>query len=544
MGSARVEVIQGILTLVVPFRVNVNKKCLTLEQLEGRRKLLHLATVDQLMWEADLEVKNLKLATAHDMQACVDETRRMISEKQMSIKQLDCVWFNIDENYAGALLGAIKLKNAMINNCVLFLKSADIMAIPRVKDREIELNRQLSATNKSRSDSLSWLQKQSVQRVLDLLLKKVDLRFSDSSRFTRALVALVALRRCLEDPKLRVLDQDDCIVSRETLMSFQRTNKEAIERSGSISRAIEYLDNKYGPLVGPKDPDRYYRDMLCCYKRALGHEIRRHSIFRCLELLEEGLSAAVHGLPAHNPWEASLLAHFCVEPDTVGQFQLSRIEAEKEPVVQVAPGVTEEDAAFLAAFLSSRHERKVVLLMIRALSLPEKPLRLLTAGAGFDHIRTEGSRTIELNDMRVGPDVLRVLVHAAEHASPPVHCTALRLSSNHDLGEFERPEEVCGLIIRLAEHVRCETLHLDACRLADAHFDLLATAVGTAGRLPSLSKLQLIANRCDLRSAQAGRLRKAWAGSGREMSRLVLELDSSGFVSSLLRGTAGAPARR
>ncbi len=40
----------------------------------------------------------------------------------------------------------------------------------------------------------------------------------------------------------------------------------------------------YGPLPQPRDPDRYFRDVMCCYKRALGHGVRRRSVFRCLEL--------------------------------------------------------------------------------------------------------------------------------------------------------------------------------------------------------------------------------------------------------------------
>ena len=539
VGSARVEMIQGTLILVVPFRVNTNTKSLTLEQLESRRKSLHLAAMDQLLWEADLEVKHLAPAAGKSLQRVIAEGRQMLVEKQTTMKQEDCRWFNVDQNYIRALDDALKLKRRMVNTCLLFLDAGEILEDPRVKAREENVMKQISALPKS-APAHAWLQRQRVQRSIDMFLKAGELDFSDPFRFSRAKIALSTLRKwLLDDPALPAHDEDDRMVSREELMAFSTKHQSEIKRSGgSIARTLEYLDTKYGPLPSPKDPDRYFRDVLCCYKHVIGLKVRRRSVLRCLELLEEGLSKAVDGFPARGAWEAQLLARLCVAPDVVGQFPLRRIEEEASPSVELSRGVTEEESAFLAAFVSALPEGKTVRVLVREVSLPDRPLRLLTGAKGIDHRGADDA--VDLQELRAGPDALRLLFHAAASAAPRPRAAALRLSRNHELGEDPAPPgDVCGLVVRLAELLACGALHLDSCRLTDAHFDALATAVGDPGRLPALVGLQLVANRCDPRSAAAARLRAAWRAAGRDPSRLVLELDVRRFVSSLQQGAAG-----
>jgi hypothetical protein len=517
-GTARVEMIGGVLILVVPFRVNTNTKNLSLDQLEQRRKLLHLAAMDQLIWEADLELRHITHSNPSDLHKVADEARADFAAKrrQMALERSD--WYNSDDNYVAALDDALKLKRSVVNQCVLHQKGAQLLAAFRTRARESDLA--LLIQSGAAPQPAAWLERQRVSSVLADSFDRGRLYLSDQHRFARAMGALHALGECLEDEDLAWHEADDCPGTRDAVNAFTLSHNSSIRQlGGSLARTIEYLDGKYGPLPQPRDPDRYFRDMLCCYKRALGQGVRRRSVFRCLELFAEGWAGEVPDFPAWDLWEAGLFARFCVGADSVQQFPLRRIETENRPLIELAAGFSDEEAAFLAAFLANRPPGKQVRVFIKGVSLQERPLLLLTGG-GFDHVR-EG--VADLQDMRIGADALRLLVHAAAHA--PAGAGAVRellLSRNHEIGE-DGSGLAMGFVVDLARRLGCAKLLLASCRLQDSHLQTLTAAVRDGSRLGCLTALSLPFNN-SIGAEALGRLAAVWAGSGRAPASLCATL--------------------
>ena len=130
------------LVMVIPMRINVNLKSLTINELKNRRKQLHLSMVGNLFQEAqrDLKEEITKASITYQhpspgasMQEIHNSISRLSSSQSVdsistqvgemlvdfkdlveSIQSTDSTWFNDDNNYKNAMTSALDMKRGTL----------------------------------------------------------------------------------------------------------------------------------------------------------------------------------------------------------------------------------------------------------------------------------------------------------------------------------------------------------------------------------------------------------------------------------------------
>lgn len=132
VGDARMEESKHGLVMVIPLRINVNLKSLTMDELKERRKLLHLSMMDNLWQEAQRDLMEevtrhhpddpaATAAAASSGQNPADQqqeqVRQMLSdfnELMDKVRGMDSIWFNDDDNYKNAMTSALDMKRGTL----------------------------------------------------------------------------------------------------------------------------------------------------------------------------------------------------------------------------------------------------------------------------------------------------------------------------------------------------------------------------------------------------------------------------------------------
>ena len=71
VGDARMEETDKGVIMVVPLRINVNLKSLTMDELQGRRKLLHISMMHNLLAEAHRDLADVDKEAVAAEEVCV-----------------------------------------------------------------------------------------------------------------------------------------------------------------------------------------------------------------------------------------------------------------------------------------------------------------------------------------------------------------------------------------------------------------------------------------------------------------------------------------
>eukprot|EP00286_Rhodomonas_abbreviata_P001294 CAMPEP_0181290074 /NCGR_PEP_ID=MMETSP1101-20121128/1224_1 /TAXON_ID=46948 /ORGANISM="Rhodomonas abbreviata, Strain Caron Lab Isolate" /LENGTH=1392 /DNA_ID=CAMNT_0023394343 /DNA_START=102 /DNA_END=4280 /DNA_ORIENTATION=- len=120
VGAPRMELVDGEEVMIVPLRVNVNIKSLTMDELIGRRMTLHMAMSRTIREETLLELKD-ELQTmratvfsgAYDKNVYQQDVDDIIADFDHLIEDHDTKppdWFNEDEHYRSAIVEVVGMK--------------------------------------------------------------------------------------------------------------------------------------------------------------------------------------------------------------------------------------------------------------------------------------------------------------------------------------------------------------------------------------------------------------------------------------------------
>lgn len=168
-----------------------------------------------------------------------------------------------------------------------------------------------------------------------------------SARFRAALAVLRQATRTLP-----LKSPGDADVTKGMCEAFEgehaSTLTDELKTKHHLRLEIERLDALLGPPDNPVDADRYWRQRKNLTMRIAGKAQDRHSVMRCLEMLELGLSAShTVALDVQDEWEARHFAALCLRPNYVGSFPVTQIATGEVQQLSLA-SLSEIEAAFLA----------------------------------------------------------------------------------------------------------------------------------------------------------------------------------------------------
>ena len=182
VGDARMEDTHKGVIMVIPLRINVNLKSLTMDELQGRRKLLHISMMQNLLAEAHRDLtdidkeaeaseeankKRIKLKTVAKMlkgtlaqafeawrqrsvdfknevrkkltvQEVLQEKEKMLDEFKELVSEMCCKdgeWFNDDSHYKDAMTWSLDTKRGIIRKYREILSDRFKRFLPDVKAR-------------------------------------------------------------------------------------------------------------------------------------------------------------------------------------------------------------------------------------------------------------------------------------------------------------------------------------------------------------------------------------------------------------------------
>lgn len=122
VGAPRMEMVDGVEVMIVPLRVNVNIKSLTMDELIGRRMTLHMQMSRTIRGETLQELREEVQAMRTKPQVSVGIFDRAVCERDVddiindfdgllkSHEDLPADWYNDDEHYRSAIVDIVGMK--------------------------------------------------------------------------------------------------------------------------------------------------------------------------------------------------------------------------------------------------------------------------------------------------------------------------------------------------------------------------------------------------------------------------------------------------
>jgi len=189
VGDARMEESEHGLIMVIPLRINVNLKSLTINELKERRKLLHLSMMENLLQEAQRDLTeevtrhnpnlvdnqvqdNSSVASGgsappsapqsvagssqqnDSLQAKVQEMLSDFNHLLSETHKLDASFFNNDDNYKDAMTSALHMKSGT-------LRKFEELNSPRIHTMSLDVQKRIRESNCS-----DWAREGTVYRII------------------------------------------------------------------------------------------------------------------------------------------------------------------------------------------------------------------------------------------------------------------------------------------------------------------------------------------------------------------------------------------